>query len=145
MQLRLNHIGLVVRSVSQSAELLRILGLKQITQPEPDPIQKVRACFFTTGEEQAVHIELLEPTDDSSPIANFLKKKGGGLHHLCFEVEEIDAISQALAGKGFRMVCAPVECVGYDRSFNMQCTLPTRIAFFILPGHLLLELLQKGK
>ncbi len=139
MELTLNHIGLVGQNVSESAELLRILGLKQITQPEPDPIQKVTACFFATGDEQDVHIELLEPTDDSSPLQSLLRKRGG-LHHSCFGVDDIDATA-----KGFRMVSAPIECVGYDRSFRRECQLPTQIVFFLLPSNLLIEVLQKGR
>lgn len=144
MSIKLNHIGLVVRDIQKSAEILRTLGLKERTQPEPDPIQKVTACFITAGADQAIHIELLEPTDESSPITNFLSKRGEGLHHLCFEVDDIDLATDELKQKGFQVVSPPVECIGYDRSFRSQCTVNTKIAFLMLPNKLLIELLQKG-
>jgi methylmalonyl-CoA/ethylmalonyl-CoA epimerase len=144
MRLRLNHIGLVVPSISQFAEVFRTLGLNQVTQPEPDPIQRVSASFFTVDKGQEVYIELLEPTSDDSPITNFLRKQGGGLHHLCFEVADIEVMANELAKRGFQMVCPPVGCIGYDRSFKRECTQPSKVAFFLLANKILIELLQKG-
>jgi methylmalonyl-CoA/ethylmalonyl-CoA epimerase len=144
MNLRLSHIGLVVHNLSEVIEIFRRLGLSEMTEPEPDPIQKVLACFITAGEGQKIHIEILEPTDESSPISNFLKKRGGGLHHLCFEVSDIKKTAHELMQKGFRMVSEPVECIGYDRSFKDTCGEGTKIAFFLI-NHILIELLQKGR
>ena len=144
MTVRLNHIGLVVPNISEFAKVFRTLGLSEMTQPEPDPIQRVAASFIAVGDGQDVYIELLEPTDDSSPITNFLKKTGGGLHHLCFEVDDIEGVGSELVKKGFKMVCPPVECVSYDRSFKRECTQPSKIAFFLLANKILIELLQKG-
>jgi methylmalonyl-CoA/ethylmalonyl-CoA epimerase len=144
MKLKLHHIGLVVPKILDFAEVLRALGMNKMTEPEPDPIQNVTAIFVTAGEEQGAYIELLEPGDDSSPITNFLKERGCGLHHLCFEVDDIERIGDELVRKGFRMVCPPVECVGYDKSFGRQCTHASKISFFLLPSKILIELLQKG-
>jgi len=145
MKLRLNHIGLVVENISEFANILRSLGLSEMTPLEPDPIQKVSARFVTVGgNEHDVHLELLEPTDNSSPISNFLTKSGGGLHHLCFEVDNIDQMANKLTEKGFQIVCPSVECVGYDRSFKLGDKRPTKIAFFLLDNKILIELLQKG-
>jgi methylmalonyl-CoA epimerase len=94
---------------------------------------------------EEVHIELLEPTDTQSPIAKFLGKKGGGLHHLCFEVDDIDAATRDLEQKGFKVVSEPVECIGYNRSFNLGKECSTRIAFLMISNKLLIELLQKGR
>jgi len=143
MAFRLDHIGLVVKSLSESAEMFRLLGFHEITQPEPDPIQKVSACFVNLRNGQGVYIELLEPTEESSPITNFLKR-GGGLHHLCFEVDNIEALSNVLRENEFKIVCPPVDCVGYDRSFGRECTEVSRIAFFLLPNRTLIEFIQKG-
>jgi methylmalonyl-CoA/ethylmalonyl-CoA epimerase len=144
-RLRLNHIGLVVENISQTAEALRRLGLHVMTNTESDPIQRVSARFVAATFEQDVHIELLEASDPQSPIANFLRTRGGGLHHLCFEVDDLDAVAQELDKAGFEMVCSPVPCVGYDRVFERSCAHPTRIAFFLVSGELLIELLQKGR
>ena len=144
MKAVLNHIGIVVHDVLEVAGLLCPLGLKQLTNPEPDPIQKVSACFLGGGDEQGIHIELIEPTDDTSPIAKFLANRGGGLHHLCFEVDDIEEMTERLKQKGFQVVCPPVECVGYDRSFDLKGSQATRISFLLLPNKFLIELLQKG-
>jgi methylmalonyl-CoA/ethylmalonyl-CoA epimerase len=145
MKGRLNHIGLVVRGISEFAKVLQVLGLEQVTQPEPDPIQKVTACFFATGNKEDVHIEVLEPMDGTSPIANFLAKKGGGLHHLCFEVDDIDSVARDLENQGYKLVSSPVECIGYDRSFGLGRNASTRIAFFMTSNKLLIELLHRGR
>jgi len=143
MKAVLNHIGIVVHDVPEVARLLCLLGLKQLTNPEPDPIQKVAACFLAGGDEQDVHIELIEPTDDTSPVAKFLEK-GGGLHHLCFEVDDIEEMTERLKQKGFQVVSPPAECVGYDRSFDLKGSQATKISFLLLPNRLLIELLQRG-
>jgi len=144
MKLKLDHIGLVVSKISEFTGLFRVLGLREMTESEPDPLQKVSASFVTVEEGRKVYIELLEPTDDTSPVANFLKKRGGGLHHLCFEVDDIDATSVELVEKGFQIVSAPVECIGYDKSFKRESSKKSRIAFFLVSNRLLVELLEKG-
>lgn len=127
------------------AEVLRTLGLGLLTRPEPDPVQKVTACFIGKAGAEEVHIELLEPTEDRSPIANFLGTRGGGLHHLCFEVDDIEAATKDLGQKGFKVVSQPVDCIGYDRSFDLGKKASTRIAFLMTSNKLLIELLQKGR
>ena len=145
MKLKLNHAGLVVPSISEFAEVFRTLGLNEITQPEVDPVQKVTASFVTASKGQDIYIELLEPLGDNSPINKFLKKRGAGLHHLCFEVGDIDGVAKKLVQKGFQMVCPSVDCVGYDRSFERECSHSSKVAFFLLSNKILIELLQKGK
>jgi methylmalonyl-CoA/ethylmalonyl-CoA epimerase len=145
MKFKLNHIGLVVPNILEFIDLLKTLGPSEITQPETDPIQKVAASFITAGNKQDIYIELIEPLGDNSPITNFLKERGAGLHHLCFEVDNIEKVGNELIEKGFEMVCPPVDCVGYDRSFKLKYTQPTKIAFFLLSNKILIELLQKGK
>jgi methylmalonyl-CoA/ethylmalonyl-CoA epimerase len=145
VKLRLHHIGLVVPRLSELVEVFRSLGLKQATQSELDPIQKVTASFIASEKGDEIYIELLEPLSDDSPVTKFLKKTGGGLHHLCFEVDDIDSTVNELEKKGFKLVSPPVECLGYDRSFGVGSTQPSKIAFFLLPNQILIELLQKGK
>src|SRR4030042_4642826 len=140
MGIRLNHIGFVVRNISESVDLVRALVIREVTKPEPDPIQKVVACFMGTGDEGEAHMELLEPAGEDSPITNFLKKRGGGLHHICFEVDHIEKTTDELIQRGFKVVVPPVDCVGYDRSFNRQSQRVSKIAFFFLSDKLLIEL-----
>jgi len=141
---KLNHIGFVVQNIEEAAILFRTLGLREVTGTEPDPIQKVVACFMGTGDEGEAHIELLEPAGEDSPISHFLKKRGGGLHHICFEVDDIDRTTDDLIRKGHKVVVPPVDCVGYDRSFKRETEGVTKIAFFFLSEKILIELLQKG-
>lgn len=142
--MRLHHIGLVVAGIADVSEALESLGFGAATKKEPDPIQQVSARFVAVGHEQDIYIEILQPEDATSPISNFLSKRGGGLHHLCFQVEDIDAAADELVRRGAQMVCAPVDCVGYDRSFHLERSEATRIAFFLLSGVLLIELLEEG-
>jgi methylmalonyl-CoA/ethylmalonyl-CoA epimerase len=143
--LRLHHIGLVVPCISEIAQALDDLGFQVATQKEPDPIQQVSARFVAIGHEQDLYIEMVEPDHPSSPVSGFLRRRGGGLHHLCFEVEDIDAQAEALLKSGAEMVCAPVECEGFDRSFDLHHSQVSSIAFFRLGRVLLIELLAKGR
>jgi methylmalonyl-CoA/ethylmalonyl-CoA epimerase len=82
MKLRLNHIGFVVENISEYTAIFEALGLDNITEAVENPLQKVSASFVNVFPAKDVHVELLESTDENSPITNFLKKRGGGLHHL---------------------------------------------------------------
>jgi methylmalonyl-CoA/ethylmalonyl-CoA epimerase len=144
MTIKLNHIGFVVENIAEATRLFRTLGLREVTGMEPDPVQKVVACFMGTGDEGEAHIELLEPAGEDSPISNFLKKRGGGLHHICFEVNDIKRTTDDLVQRGYKVVVPPVDCVGYDRSFERETAGVTKIAFFFLSDKILIELLQKG-
>jgi len=145
MGFRLDHIGLVVENIKKFAETLYTLGLKPGTEQVPNPLQKVSASFVNVIDGQDVYIELLEPTDSYSPIINFLKKGGGGLHHLCFEVEDIEETSAKLVHKGFQMVSPPEDCAAYDKNLKRECKNVTRIAFFLISKKILIELIEKGK
>jgi methylmalonyl-CoA epimerase len=120
------------------------LGLTERTPDAPDRIQQVTASFMTLAPEGECFLELLEPIGDDAPIANFLKKRGGGLHHLCFTVDDIEEATATLKAEGFQCVASPVDCLGYDRSFNRSGDHPTRIAFFLTPAKVLIELLEEG-
>lgn len=145
MKFRLNHIGLVAKSIDEFARVFRSLDLDIITEPVPDPVQKVSASFVNACQGHDVHIEILEPTAEDSPIANFLRKRGGGLHHLCFEVDDIEGASSHLVERGFRMVSSPVECAAYDLNLKRQCSRTSKIAFFLSNSRLLVELIEMGR
>jgi catechol 2,3-dioxygenase-like lactoylglutathione lyase family enzyme len=88
---------------------------------------------------------LLEPVGEQSPITNFLLKRTGGLHHLCFEVDDIKSITHELVEKGFQIVSEPVDCIGYDLIFNCGYSEPSKVAFLLSKNKILIELLQKGE
>jgi len=97
---KINHIGIAVRSIESGIAPYRALGL----EPEGEEVveeQKVRMVFLTVGESR---LELLEPTSTDSPVAKFIEKKGEGIHHIAFQVENIEeALAQAEA-QGLRLI-----------------------------------------
>ena len=103
---RLNHVGIATPSIAQSIETYRtLLGATVIGEPFDLPAQGVKVCFIDTPNTQ---IELIEPYDDSSPIAGFLKKNpAGGQHHVCFEVPDIHAAVADLKAKGATVLGEP--------------------------------------
>jgi methylmalonyl-CoA/ethylmalonyl-CoA epimerase len=103
---RLSHVGVATPSIARSLETYRhLLGAQFIGEPFDLPAQGVRVCFVNAPNTQ---IELIEPYDDSSPIANFLRKNpAGGQHHLCFEVPDIHAAAADLQAKGATLLGSP--------------------------------------
>lgn len=103
---RLNHIGVATPSIERSVDTYRtLLGATAIGKPFDLPAQGVRVCFVDAPNTQ---IELIEPLDDASPIAGFLRRNpAGGQHHLCFEVPDIDAAVAALTAKGATLLGQP--------------------------------------
>jgi methylmalonyl-CoA/ethylmalonyl-CoA epimerase len=142
--IKLDHIGLVVDDITRYVELFHALGLTEATDPVEHPGQRTSASFINAGQKDDVYIEILEPTSKISPITNFLNKKGGGLHHLCFEVDDIEKTSKNLVEKGFKMINPPEDCAAYDKNLKRNCKDVTRIAFFILGDILIVELIEKG-
>lgn len=142
--MRLDHIGFVVDSIEEAAEIFRALGLKEITRPVENPLQRVSASFVNVGGNKDIYIEILEPSQAKSPVTGFLEQKGGGLHHLCFEVDDIEESSARLVQKGYRMVVPPQDCRAYDKNLDRECDGVTKIAFFVVSDKMLIELIQKG-
>jgi methylmalonyl-CoA epimerase len=98
---KIDHIGIAVRSIDQAKPFFeKVLGLK-CEGEEVVESQKVKTAFFAVGE---VHIELLEPTSDDSPIAKFLENKGEGIHHIAYKTDDIEnQLTQAKEG-GCRLI-----------------------------------------
>jgi len=105
---KIDHLGIAVRSLDEAVPYYeKALGLK-CEHREEVASQKVRTAFFTIGE---VHLELLEPTDPASPIAKFLEKNpSGGIHHIAFGTDQIEAQLRQAATAGVRLINEqPVE------------------------------------
>jgi methylmalonyl-CoA/ethylmalonyl-CoA epimerase len=102
----LNHIGIATPSIARSIETYRtLLGADAIGEPFDLPAQGVRVCFIDAPNTQ---IELIEPYDDASPIAGFLRKNpAGGQHHVCFEVPDIHAAVADMQAKGATILGQP--------------------------------------
>jgi methylmalonyl-CoA epimerase len=102
---KIDHVGVAVSSIDDALEIYEALGLAEAKR-EVVPGQKVMVAFLPVGESR---VELLEPTSPDSPVAKFLEKRGGGIHHLCFAVEDLEGALADLSGKGFRLIhTAPV-------------------------------------
>jgi methylmalonyl-CoA epimerase len=101
MKATLDHIGIAVASLAEALSFYRdALGL-DIEAPEEVPSQRVRAHFIPVGESA---IELLEATDDRSPIAKYTAKRGPGLHHITLRVDDISAALTRLKERGVRLI-----------------------------------------
>ena len=98
---KLNHVGIAVRSIDEQRPFYEEALGAEFECYEDVPSQKVRVGFFRVED---VRIELLEPTDPEGPIGKFLEKRGEGLHHLAFTVDDIQARIDALKESGIRMI-----------------------------------------
>ena len=97
----IEHIGIAVNSLDESIPYYEnILGLKCYSVEEV-PEQKVKTAFFKVGQTK---IELLEPTADDSPIAKFIAKKGQGIHHLAFAVNNLEEQLLSVEQKGVQLI-----------------------------------------
>ena len=98
--MKINHLGIATKSIDEALSFWNTLGLDNVHTETVDD-QKVRVAMLPIGESR---IELLEPTSDDSPISKFLEKRGGGIHHIAVEVEDIAAELEKLRSKGVRLI-----------------------------------------
>lgn len=94
-----DHIGIAVSDLEASNKLFEALLNTKCYKIENIPDQKVLTSFFKTRDQK---IELVAATDSSSPISKFIDKKGEGIHHIAFEVEDIQAEIDRLQKEGFQ-------------------------------------------
>jgi methylmalonyl-CoA/ethylmalonyl-CoA epimerase len=99
--MKINHLGIATKGIDEALGFWAgALGLENVhTEVVED--QKVRVAMLPIGESR---IELLEPTSDDSPISKFLEKRGGGIHHIAVEVDDIDGALARLKAKGMRLI-----------------------------------------
>ena len=95
---KVEHIGIAVKSIAKSVPLFEKLLNSQCYKTETIESEKVLTAFFKKGETK---IELLESSDSDGVIARFIEKKGEGLHHIAFEVENIETEMIRLKSEGF--------------------------------------------
>lgn len=107
--MKLHHIGVVVNNIQRSVgELGDFFKFETISTTFPVDSQKVNVCFLKIGEP---FLELIEPAANNSPISEFAKM-GGGIHHLCFEVDDIHRELEKMSKKGATILVKPVK--GFD-------------------------------
>lgn len=98
---KIEHIGIAVRSLSASIPLFEKLLGTQCYKTETVASEKVNTAFFKTGESK---VELLESAEPEGVISNFIEKKGEGMHHIAFEVDDLIAEINRLKSEGFAFI-----------------------------------------
>ena len=99
--MKIDHLGIATKGIDEALGFwVDALGLENVhTEVVED--QKVRVAMLPLGESR---IELLEPTTDDSPISKFLEKRGGGIHHIAVQVDDIAAALAKLKAEGARLI-----------------------------------------
>ncbi|MEW6360645.1 MAG: methylmalonyl-CoA epimerase [Pyrinomonadaceae bacterium] len=99
--MKIDHLGIATSEIAQALKFWEdAIGLQNVHTEEVSD-QKVKVAMLPLGE---TRIELLEPTSEDSPISKFLQKRGGGLHHIAIEVEDIKDALDRLKRQGFRLI-----------------------------------------
>jgi methylmalonyl-CoA/ethylmalonyl-CoA epimerase len=132
---RLHHVGYVTASITGSLdEYRRATGLAWDGRIIHDPLQMVSVAFLGSGDEGSLKVELVEPAGHRSPVNHFLET-GGGLHHICIEVADLNGQIAASKATGCALVRVPLPAVAFGGR---------KIAWITTPGQQLIELLQRG-
>lgn len=127
--LALDHVAIAVRSFADTLPLLEQLTGTPASPPERVPAQGVEVCFVG-------HVELIRPLDGSNGVARFIDRRGPGLHHIAYRVDDVGAAMTALASEGYEFTSArPMTGAGGHRIAFMH---PRST------GGLLVELVERG-
>jgi len=98
---KLNHVAVAVNDIAEALDFWqKALGIN-LDHIEDIPSQQVKVAFLPVGESE---IELVQPTADDTGTAKFLQARGAGLHHLCFEVDDIDEMLANLKSKSIKLI-----------------------------------------
>ncbi|WP_412559566.1 methylmalonyl-CoA epimerase [Winogradskyella sp. MIT101101] len=98
---KIEHIGIAVKDIENSNQLFKALFGKSHYKIEDVESEGVKTSFFKCGPNK---IELLQATNEDSPIAKFIEKKGEGIHHIAFAVSDIEKEIERLTKEGFKMI-----------------------------------------
>ena len=131
----LHHLGFVVASISAVAEEFAFsMSATWDGKIIHDPIQRVNVAFFSPADARNPVFELVEPASDASPVSNFLKKRGG-LHHVCYEVDDLDSVLREARSTGLAIAALPAPAVAFAGR---------KIAWICTRSRLLIELLERN-
>lgn len=104
MSPKINHIGIAVKDIDQALQVYQgVIGLT-LEHVSEEPHEAVRVAFLPTSTGE---IELIQPTTPDSGVAKFLAKRGEGLHHICLEVEDIEAVTRQMSAQGMEILGQP--------------------------------------
>lgn len=104
-EIRIDHLGVAVRSIAAARGFYELLGLR-VSHEETVEHEQVHTAMLPLGESR---IELLEPTAEDSTIGRFLAKRGEGLHHIAVHVDDIQAVFDRLQAKGIKLVSEQIR------------------------------------
>jgi methylmalonyl-CoA/ethylmalonyl-CoA epimerase len=131
----LHHVGYVVSSINNSLEQWRTsLCATALNGPFDDPIQKARVVLLVFAKPHSCQVELVEPFGSDSPVGRFLQK-GGGLHHLCFEVDDMRKHISWMKEQGSMLIRHPQPAVAFGER---------KIAWMRTREKLLVEFLERA-
>lgn len=103
--MKIDHICFAVKNISEGVSYWEsVFGYRQMTEVIINSLQKVKVTFLC--KEESLVVKLIEPLPDNKSLVNFVNR-GGGFHHLCFRVEEMDKTISELKGKGLLMLVPP--------------------------------------
>jgi len=132
---RLHHLGFVVANLNAGmAGFTLSLAAGWDGQAYEDPFQKVKVAFLVVSPGEA-SIELVEPAAEDSPVRRFLEKTGGGLHHVCYEVEDLSLEIAEMKSRKAMLIRKPKPAVAFAGR---------NIAWMLTAENLLVEFLEKG-
>ncbi len=132
--LRLHHMGFVVADIATAMpNFVRSMAAEWDGQIINDPLQKVKVAFLTTRPGDA-QIELVQPESKASPVTRFLQERGGGMHHLCYEVADLEGELKAFRSRGAVIASRPKPAVAFGGR---------RIAWVLTAEKFLVELLEE--
>jgi methylmalonyl-CoA/ethylmalonyl-CoA epimerase len=132
---RLHHTGFVVASIDAVIEgFCKAVCGSNWSETWYDPVQRVRVAFIYPSQPGDASVELVEPEGHNSPVEKFLER-GGGLHHLCYEVDNLDQVVRTASARGVVLVRHPKPAVAFDGR---------RIAWVLTKENLLIEYLERA-
>jgi methylmalonyl-CoA/ethylmalonyl-CoA epimerase len=130
--LQLDHVCLAVRKIAMARDMLtRVLGYRPRTEPVLNTRQQVIVQFMSKP--GSLDIKLIEPSNPESPLVDFIKRSGGGLHHLAFKTDSVTQGCADLESRGAKIVAAPQPGEAFDEAM---------IAFAFLGAGLNVELID---
>ncbi len=132
-QSALHHVGFVVRDITAAVPgFIRSMAAAWDGRVYDDPHQRVKVTFLSTRAGDA-QIELVQPAGEDSPVLQFLREKGGGLHHVCYEVPDLEEGLAEMKSRGGLIARKPRPAVAFCGR---------RIAWVLTAEKLLVELLE---
>lgn len=110
--MQIDHVAIAVRSVEKAADrLCALVGYRRRTRPVTNTRHRVNVLFLC--KEGSLDLKLIEPSDEQSPLWEFVRK-GGGLHHLCFKVSDVGSACDVLREKGAVVISPPQPGEAFD-------------------------------